>query len=98
MHLEFRIKNTLSELPEMHRRIDELQSETGLSREAAHDVKLVLEEVLTNIIKYGYTDHKRHYIGVSATVSAMRNDCHVTLQVFFAAKKTLKERDGKIFS
>ena len=77
MHLEFKIKNTLSDLAMIHRRIDVMQSETGLSQEVTHDLKLILEEVVTNIIKYGCTDGKHHHIDVSAT----RDDRHITLQV-----------------
>lgn len=77
MHIEFKIKNTLSELSTIHRRIDVMQSETGLSQAVTHDLKLILEEVVTNIIKYGYSDDRHHYIDVSAT----RADRHITLQV-----------------
>ena len=77
MRLDFKIKNTLSDLDTIYRRIDVMQSETGLSQEVTQDVKLILEEVVTNIIKYSYTDGQDRTIAVSAASDGR----HITLRV-----------------
>lgn len=77
MQMEFEIRNRMLGLPEIHRRIDAMRSEWGLSEEASQDLKLVLEEVVSNIIKYAYTDRECHSIRVRASQAG----AHVKLEI-----------------
>jgi sigma-B regulation protein RsbU (phosphoserine phosphatase) len=67
-HAGFTFANRLSEIAKLHEHLEALGTDFGLSDEAVHACTLALEEVVTNIIKYGYDDEKEHSIEV--TVSA----------------------------
>ena len=56
--------NDLSELRKIHGAVDQLADRCDLSDEVKHDINLALEEVVANIIHYGYDDEDQHYIGV----------------------------------
>lgn len=68
MNLTFTIANTLEEIgPAGDRLIDLLLQEPG-GADAEYLARLAVEELLTNIIKYGYDDSDRHEIIVTARV------------------------------
>ena len=58
------IVNAVSELARVSALADEFAAANHLSSEAAADLHVVLDEVLTNIIKYGYTDDRAHDINI----------------------------------
>jgi serine/threonine-protein kinase RsbW len=62
--LEIRINNKLSELAKFHQTLAEFGQRHGLASRAMHDLDLALEEILINIISYGYTDNREHEIKV----------------------------------
>jgi sigma-B regulation protein RsbU (phosphoserine phosphatase) len=63
--LEIKLHNELSELERFNQALTEFGQQHGLPPKVMHDLNLVLEEILTNIISYGYTDNREHEIRVS---------------------------------
>jgi len=62
--MEFTIRNTRAELTSLIQRVNKLLEPRRLPERAVYVVNLVLEEILTNIIKYGYDDETVHRIDV----------------------------------
>jgi anti-sigma regulatory factor (Ser/Thr protein kinase) len=62
--LEIKLKNKVSELDGVNQTVSELGQRHGLASKVIHDLNLALEEILTNIISYGYTDNREHEIKV----------------------------------
>jgi serine/threonine-protein kinase RsbW len=56
------LKNQVSDLARLHQTLAEFGQRHGLAAQAVHDLTLALEEILTNIIAHGYTDHRDHAI------------------------------------
>jgi sigma-B regulation protein RsbU (phosphoserine phosphatase) len=63
--LEIKLNNQLSELDRFNQTLAEFGRRHGLAPRVVHDLNLALEEILTNIISYGYTDNREHEITVS---------------------------------
>jgi anti-sigma regulatory factor (Ser/Thr protein kinase) len=66
--VEFTIKNDLAELDRVSQRMNEFVTRQRLGPQLLHDLDLVLEEVLANIISYGYADGREHEIRVRLSV------------------------------
>jgi serine phosphatase RsbU (regulator of sigma subunit)/anti-sigma regulatory factor (Ser/Thr protein kinase) len=62
--LEINLSNKLSELGRFNQSLTEFGRRHGLAPKVVHDLNLALEEILTNIISYGYTDNREHEIKV----------------------------------
>jgi serine/threonine-protein kinase RsbW len=56
------LKNQVSEVARLQQTLAEFGQRHGLAAQAVHDLTLALEEILTNIIAHGYTDHRDHAI------------------------------------
>ena len=80
-----RLKNRLSELEKVSQHLYELGARHRLSPKTLHDLNLALEEILTNIISYGYTDEREHDILIRFRVEPQA----VTVEV---------EDDGQAFN
>lgn len=52
------LKNRLSEVESFQRRLEKMLRERGFSDDLIHDLSLVCEEVLVNIVHYGYDGDK----------------------------------------
>lgn len=61
----FVIENQIEELTSLAEEIDELASDWGLSAKLAMNMNLALEEALSNIIFYAFSDNKKHKIKIS---------------------------------
>lgn len=81
-----RIKNDLSELAIAGRAIDDFVACQGLPARVAHELNLALDEVLTNIISYGYDDDQDER---SIQISIALADDAITVEV---------EDDGRPFN
>jgi anti-sigma regulatory factor (Ser/Thr protein kinase) len=66
--VEIEISNKLSELERLNQTLAELWRRHGLTPTVVRDLNLALEEIVTNIISYGYTDDREHVIGVNLNV------------------------------
>jgi len=64
MKVQWKIKNELPELERMAALIDAFGREHDLEEEMIGDVRLALDEVITNIIQHGYEDAEEHSIDV----------------------------------
>ena len=64
---EFEIKNDLVEIETLTEQIADYYHQNGFDEAICYDVRLALEEAISNTIKYGYTDHDVHTIYVRAT-------------------------------
>jgi anti-sigma regulatory factor (Ser/Thr protein kinase) len=65
-----RIRNDFPEIARAARQIAEMLSAHGLDTGFVRTVNLGLEEVVTNIIKYGFDDEREHWIEVTLNTSA----------------------------
>ena len=63
--ISFELKNNLSELDTLFKNVEQLENSFGLSKKLKCHCALALEELFTNIIFYGYTDHTEHWIKLS---------------------------------
>jgi serine/threonine-protein kinase RsbW len=63
--LEITLKNDLAELARVSQRLNEFGAHQRLGAQVLHDLNLALEEILANIISYGYADSREHEITVS---------------------------------
>jgi anti-sigma regulatory factor (Ser/Thr protein kinase) len=71
------ISNQFGELARITPRVDQFLESGAVSSEAAFMVHFVLEEMLTNIIKYGYDDREVHEIEVK--IERLGKNLRVTL-------------------
>jgi sigma-B regulation protein RsbU (phosphoserine phosphatase) len=62
--LSVQLRNDLSELERLNRAVAEFAEQHGLASELVYRVNLVLEEIITNVISYGYEDSLEHEIFV----------------------------------
>lgn len=62
--LSFELKNNLSEIERLGQTVTEFGELYNLSSKIIFAVNLALEEVVTNIISYGYEDKNEHQINV----------------------------------
>lgn len=62
--LIIRIKNNLSELEKVVQQFDVFSRQNGLPIKIKHAADLVIDEVINNIITYGYADEKEHDIDI----------------------------------
>lgn len=58
------IRNTYAELERALREVTELLQTRGMSFDTIHTVNLGLEEVVTNVLKYGYDDDREHRLDI----------------------------------
>ena len=62
------ITNASSELARVSALADQFAAANQLSSDVTADLHVALDEVLTNIIKYGYTDDRAHEISIQLRV------------------------------
>lgn len=63
---DFEIKNDLAEIEALTQAVASYCREKGIDEAICYDVRLALEEVVSNTIKYGYEDQQAHTIHVRA--------------------------------
>lgn len=62
--LELHLRNDLTELERLHTAIDGFGTQHALPTRVVFEVNLALDEWVTNIVEYGYTDTDAHTIAV----------------------------------
>ena len=60
--ISFKLKNDPCELDQLGRYIRQFGLNHGLSEKIVFEINLVLDELFTNVVSYGYTDSKKHWI------------------------------------
>ena len=63
--IEFTTENTFDSVAEASAQLEKFAEENGLSPRKTYQLDLVYEELMTNVVKYSYTDQKPHQIHVS---------------------------------
>ncbi|MCI0443347.1 ATP-binding protein [bacterium] len=63
---DFETKNNLAELETLTEEIFNYYLQNGISEGASYEIRLALEEAISNTIKYGYEDQQVHTIYVRA--------------------------------
>ncbi len=63
----FELKSNLSELDNLCRHLETFGQKTGLSKKFLFEINLVLDELFTNIISYGFDDDFEHVIKITMT-------------------------------
>jgi anti-sigma regulatory factor (Ser/Thr protein kinase) len=66
--LALSIKNDFDQLPAASEAISEFLSEHGAPADAVYLADLTLEELVTNIVKYGYDDENEHRIDITVVL------------------------------
>jgi anti-sigma regulatory factor (Ser/Thr protein kinase) len=65
----FVIENQVGELPPLAKKIEDLAEKWELPHDLAMNINLVIEEALTNIIFYAFTDINKHEIKMSVSLN-----------------------------
>ena len=65
MLCEFWLMNDASEIARVRHEIEKVGTDAGLSQSVKIDLQTVVDEILSNIIKYGFKDGGSHEIQVS---------------------------------
>ena len=65
----FSIKNTFAEVEQVCAEVNGIAQDNKFSEQHIYCLNVCLEEMLTNIIKYGYDDEKRHEIEVRLEIA-----------------------------
>ena len=58
----FKLKNALTELDALFQHVERFGNLVGLPKKQIFQINLALDELFTNIVSYGYTDNKTHWI------------------------------------
>ena len=64
MELLLQLSNNRSEIRNLSNRFDIFAKDNKLADKVIHDVQLALDEVVTNIVEYGYDDDDEHLIDI----------------------------------
>lgn len=64
------LKNQISEIIRVHEIIEQLSQKRGWDTSLQFDLNLALEEVLANVVLYGYDDAKEHDILIRVSIGA----------------------------
>ena len=56
MHLAIALENRRAELPRLAEAVDRFCRQAGLADEDLHNIHLILDELVINVIKYGFRD------------------------------------------
>jgi serine/threonine-protein kinase RsbW len=63
--VSLKLRNSLSELDKLCQGLQQFGEELGLSNRAIFQICLAMEEIVSNIISYGYTDNAVHWIKIA---------------------------------
>ena len=64
------LKNKFSEIERIATVVSEFGQRNDLPDEVIYDIRLVLEEIVSNIIKYGYKDSDEHQIDIQINLES----------------------------
>lgn len=68
MNYNLEIENNFEELAKIEKLVQLVSSENNFDGKTKYELNLILEEILTNIIKYGYTDKSSHKIDIQLKI------------------------------
>ena len=64
-NLSFKLKNNISELDKLGRKLTDFGNGIGLSKKCIFQINLALDELFTNIVSYGFPDKGHHLVSVA---------------------------------
>ncbi len=64
MELLLQLSNNRPEIRNLRNRFDIFAKDNKLADKVIHDIQLALDEVVTNIVEYGYDDDDKHLIDI----------------------------------
>jgi serine/threonine-protein kinase RsbW len=67
--IQIKLQNRLSDLKILSRYLQEFGERQGLPQKCVFEVNFALEEILSNIISYGYCDAQRHWIKIRISLA-----------------------------
>ncbi len=70
MALTLKLKNRLEALSSLQHFLEGVAADRGLRGDTLFKVNLALEEIFTNIVRYGYADSREHEIVIGVDVRA----------------------------
>ena len=62
--LLLQLSNNRPEIRNLRNRFDIFAKDNELPNKVIHDVQLALDEIVTNIVEYGYDDDDKHFIDI----------------------------------
>jgi sigma-B regulation protein RsbU (phosphoserine phosphatase) len=65
-----RIENDLSEIAKVDKELDELAERFGMPPAIAATFHIIFDDLLNNVISYGFDDEQRHFIDISLKLTA----------------------------
>ena len=71
-HVTLELANKRSEVGRLTETVDRFAQQIGMTDEDLHDVHLILDELVINVIKYAFRDGKSHTIGVRLALDGRR--------------------------
>lgn len=69
-HLSVSLKNDLAEIERLSQLVEALGEREQLSPDLLYAMNLALDEILTNVISYGYEDDAEHQIEVRVVITS----------------------------
>ena len=70
--LALTLQNQRSEVARMTEAVDRFSRDTGISDEDVHNIHLILDELVINVIKYAFRDNRPHTIEVTLALDGSR--------------------------
>jgi sigma-B regulation protein RsbU (phosphoserine phosphatase) len=65
-----RIENDLSEIAKVDQKLDDFAKQFGIPPAIAATFHIIFDDLLNNVISYGYNDEQRHFIDISLELTA----------------------------
>jgi anti-sigma regulatory factor (Ser/Thr protein kinase) len=65
--IKFELKNDIQELDKLCRILGRFGNSHGFPQKAAFEINLVLEEIFTNIVRYGFANKAEHIVQISVS-------------------------------
>jgi serine/threonine-protein kinase RsbW len=95
-NVSIKLKNRISELERLGQKLQAFGEGIGLSKRCVFQINLAVDELFTNIVKYGFADDNIHYIAVTlshrdGTISIRVEDNGIPFDP--AAKQTSELKD-----
>jgi anti-sigma regulatory factor (Ser/Thr protein kinase) len=72
------LRNDLAELRRLAEALEEFGKSHGLSTAVVHKINLILEELVTNTVLYGYEDEDEHHIVIRVATDG--DDVHLEVE------------------
>ena len=65
-----RIENDLAEIPKVDEKLDQFAEQFGIPPAIAATFHIIFDDLLNNVISYGFNDEQRHFIDISLELTA----------------------------